>query len=77
MEALKAAEGEPAETALSMLNELVGLVQGEDDQGLEVAVATGLAGLAMTGRALRFLGSALRLGPALALTLNVTRYAPH
>jgi hypothetical protein len=55
MEALKAAEGEPAETALSMLNELVGLVQGEDDQGLEVAVATGLAGLAMTGRALRFL----------------------
>ena len=37
--ALKAAEREPAQTALSILNGLVGLVQGESDQPLEVEEA--------------------------------------
>jgi hypothetical protein len=47
METLKAAESEPAQTALSMLNELVGLVQGEDDQGFEVAEARSSAFMAI------------------------------
>jgi hypothetical protein len=36
IDALKAAEGEPAQTALPILNGLVGLVQGGGEQPLEV-----------------------------------------
>jgi hypothetical protein len=39
LEALKAAEHEPAEVALSMLNGLVGLVQAHGEQPLEVEEA--------------------------------------
>jgi hypothetical protein len=39
LKSLKAAEGEPAQTALAMLNELVGLVQGSGEQELEVEEA--------------------------------------
>lgn len=54
MEALKAAKSEPTQTALSMLNELVGLVRGEDDHGLEVADARSSAFMAIceVGKAL-------------------------
>jgi hypothetical protein len=54
MEALRAAKSEPAQTALSMLNELVSLVQGEDGQGLEVAEARSSAFMAIceVGKAL-------------------------
>jgi hypothetical protein len=39
MEALKAAEREPAQRALQMLNELAGLVQSDGDQRLEIEEA--------------------------------------
>ena len=39
MQALTAAKGAPPPAALSMLNELAGLVQGGDDNELEVADA--------------------------------------
>lgn len=39
IEALKAAEREPAHMALPILNGLAGLVQGDPDQPLEVAEA--------------------------------------
>jgi hypothetical protein len=39
LEALKTAEREPPQTALPMLNELAGLVQGDPDQSLEVQEA--------------------------------------
>jgi hypothetical protein len=39
LEALQAAERAPAQTALPMLNALVGLVQGDPDQPLEVEEA--------------------------------------
>jgi hypothetical protein len=39
MEALKSAKSEPAQAALSTLNELVGLVQGGDGERLEIAEA--------------------------------------
>jgi hypothetical protein len=45
--ALKAAEREPAQTALPMLNGLVGLVQGSGDQPLEVEEARSSAFLAI------------------------------
>ena len=47
IEALKAAEREPAQTALPMLNALVGLVQGEADQPLEVEEARSSAFMAI------------------------------
>ena len=54
IEALKAAEHEPAQTALPMLNELVGLVQGSGEQPLEVEEARAGAFLAIceVGKAL-------------------------
>jgi hypothetical protein len=53
-EALKAAEHEPAQTALPILNGLVGLVQGEPGQALEVEEARSSAFLAIceVGKAL-------------------------
>ena len=56
MEALKAAKAEPPQTALSMLNQLVGLVQGGDDE-LEVAEARSSAFIAICE-----LGKALHRG---------------
>lgn len=52
--ALKAAEREPAQTALPILNGLVGLVQGEGEQPLEVEEARASAFLAIceVGKAL-------------------------
>jgi hypothetical protein len=47
IEALKAAECEPAQTALPILNSLVGLVQGEGDQSLEAEEARSTAFLAI------------------------------
>ena len=47
IEALKAAEREPAQTALPMLNALVGLVQGDPDQPLEVEEARSSAFMAI------------------------------
>ena len=54
IEALKAAEREPAEAALRILNGLVGLVQGEGEQPLEVEEARSSAFLAIceVGKAL-------------------------
>jgi hypothetical protein len=54
MEALKAAEREPVQVALPMLNGLVGLVQGSRDQRLEVEEARSSAFLAIceVGKAL-------------------------
>jgi hypothetical protein len=54
LEALKAAEREPAPTALPMLNGLVGLVQGDHEQPLEVEEARSGAFLAIceVGKAL-------------------------
>jgi hypothetical protein len=54
IEALKTAEREPAPTALPILNGLVGLVQGEGDQPLEVEEARSGAFLAIceVGKAL-------------------------
>lgn len=54
MEALKAAEREPAEVALPVLNGLVGLAQGEGEQPLEVGEARSSAFLAIceVGKAL-------------------------
>jgi hypothetical protein len=54
IEALKAAEREPAQTALPMLNELVGLVQGSGEQPLEIEEARAGAFLAIceVGKAL-------------------------
>lgn len=54
MEALKAAEREPAEVALPVLNGLVGLAQGEGEQPLEVEEARSSAFLAIceVGKAL-------------------------
>jgi hypothetical protein len=54
IEALKAAEREPAQTALPMLNGLVGLVQGGGDQPLEVEEARSGAFMAIceVGKAL-------------------------
>ena len=47
IEALKTAEREPPQTALPMLNALVGLVQGEADQPLEVEEARSSAFMAI------------------------------
>ncbi|SHJ75303.1 hypothetical protein SAMN05444159_1397 [Bradyrhizobium lablabi] len=47
IEALKAAEREPAQTALPLLNGLVGLVQGGGEQRLEVEEARSSAFLAI------------------------------
>ena len=47
VEALKAAEREPVQTALPMLNQLVGLVQGDQEQPLEVEEARSSAFLAI------------------------------
>jgi hypothetical protein len=54
MDALKAAEREPAEVALPILNGLVGLVQGGQEQRLEVEEARSGAFLAIceVGKAL-------------------------
>jgi hypothetical protein len=54
IEALKAAEREKAEIALPMLNELVGLVQGDSEQPLEAEEARSSAFLAIceVGKAL-------------------------
>jgi len=54
IEALKAAEREPAQTALPILNGLVGLVQGEGERPLEVEEARSSAFLAIceVGKAL-------------------------
>ena len=54
IEALKAAEGEPAQSALPILNGLIGLVQGDQDQPLEVVDARSSAFLAIceVGKAL-------------------------
>jgi hypothetical protein len=54
IEALKAAEREPAQIALPMLNGLVALVQGEGEQPLEVEEARSSAFLAIceVGKAL-------------------------
>jgi hypothetical protein len=54
IEALKAAEGEPAQAALPILNGLVGLVQGEGEAPLEVEEARSTAFLAIceVGKAL-------------------------
>jgi len=54
VEALKAAKSEPAQTALSTLNGLVGFVQGDPDQRLEVEEARSGAFLAIceVGKAL-------------------------
>ena len=54
IEALKAAEREPAQTALPILNGLVGLVQGSGEQPLEVEEARASAFLAIceVGKAL-------------------------
>jgi hypothetical protein len=54
IEALKAAEREPAQTALPILNGLVGLVQGDGEQPLEVEEARSAAFLAIceVGKAL-------------------------
>jgi hypothetical protein len=54
IEALKAAEGEPAQSALPILNGLIGLVQGDQDRPLEVADARSSAFLAIceVGKAL-------------------------
>jgi hypothetical protein len=58
IEALKAAEREPAQTALPMLNELAGLAQGEGgDQPLEVEEARSSAFMAICE-----LGKALHRG---------------
>jgi hypothetical protein len=54
MEALKAAEREPAQHALPILNGLIGLVQGDHEQRLEVEEARSSAFLAIceVGKAL-------------------------
>jgi hypothetical protein len=54
IEALKAAEREPAQIALPILNDLVGLVQGDREQPLEVEAARSSAFLAIceVGKAL-------------------------
>ena len=54
MDALKAAEREPAQIALPILNGLVGLVQGDQEQRLEVEEARSSAFLAIceVGKAL-------------------------
>ena len=54
MEALKAAEREPAQIALPILNGLIGLVQGDREPPLEVAEARSSAFLAIceVGKAL-------------------------
>jgi hypothetical protein len=54
IEALKAAEREPAPAALPILNGLVGLVQGDGDQPLEVEEARSGAFMAIceVGKAL-------------------------
>jgi len=54
MEALKAAEREPAQVALPILNRLAGLVQGDHEQRLEVEEARSSAFLAIceVGKAL-------------------------
>ena len=63
IEALKAAERESPQTALPMLNALVGLVQGDPDQPLEVEEARSSAFMAICE-----IGKALHRGqPADAL----------
>src|SRR5258708_18120602 len=54
MEALKAAEREPAQIALPILNGIVGLVQGDHEQRLEIEEARSSAFLAIceVGKAL-------------------------
>jgi hypothetical protein len=66
IEALKAAEREPAEIALPMLNELVGLAQGDGGQPLEVEEARSSAFMAICeiGKALHRGEPADRLWPS-------------
>ena len=54
VESLKAAEREPLQTALPMLNQLVGLVQADQEQPLEIEEARSSAFLAIceVGKAL-------------------------
>jgi hypothetical protein len=47
MEALKAAEREPEQVALQMLNELAGLVQSDGNQNLEIEEARSSAFMAI------------------------------
>ena len=63
LEALKAAEHEPPQVALSMLNGLVGLVQAEGEQPLEVEEARSSAFMSICeiGKALHRGQSADRL----------------
>jgi hypothetical protein len=71
IEALQAAEREPSEMALPILNGLVGLVQGDGDQPLEVEEARSSAFLAIceVGKALHRGQPADRLwAPAISAT---------
>jgi hypothetical protein len=71
IEALKAAEKEPAQTALPILNGLVGLVQGDGEAPLEVEEARSSAFMAICeiGKALHRGQPADRLwGSAIAAT---------
>jgi hypothetical protein len=54
IDALRAAEGEPAHVALPILNGLIGLARGDEDQPLEVDEARSAAFLAIceVGKAL-------------------------
>ncbi len=65
LEALKAAEREPAQAALSRLNELIGLVQADGEAPLEVEEARASAFMAICeiGKALHHGQSADRLWP--------------
>jgi hypothetical protein len=66
VEALKAAEREPPQIALPILNGLVGLVQGGQDQSLEVEEARSSAFMAIceVGKALHRREPADRLWPS-------------
>jgi hypothetical protein len=71
LKALKVAEHEQREVALSMLNRLVGLVQAEGEQPLEIEEARSSAFMAICeiGKALHRGQSADRLwAPAIAAT---------
>ena len=71
IEALKAAEPQPAQTALPMLNALVGLVQGSGEAPLEVEEARSGAFMAICE-----VGKALHRGqPAEALWATAIRAA--
>jgi hypothetical protein len=75
LEALKAAEREPPQVALSMLNGLIGLVQADGEQPLEVEEARSSAFMAICeiGKALHRGQSADRLwAPAIEATQRWT-----